>query len=177
MRPLPLPLEPILNSPTLAVAGAAVHGAVLSIVLAYWRSGCHALPADEAGLAALSRCYGAQWHRVRQPVMRALAEITPQLENAHARMLRAREARQAIARIAGVASAQRRREAKQPVGSKSMLAQPPPAMTPIARHQAPYRNPMADLRQLAEVSKRNEQLGQARTDGLLTTPTLRDRRQ
>lgn len=53
---LPLPLEPILHSPTLATAGAAVHGAVLSIVLAYWRSECRVLPAEEARLAALSRC-------------------------------------------------------------------------------------------------------------------------
>jgi hypothetical protein len=79
---LPLPLEPILNSPTLAVTGAAVHGAVLSIVLAHWRGECRGPPVDEAGLAALSRCYGAQWSRVRLPVKLALAEITPQLASA-----------------------------------------------------------------------------------------------
>src|SRR5262249_434273 len=103
---LPLPLEPILHSPTLATAGAAVHGAVLSILVGCWRAGCRELPVDEAGLAAISRCYGAQWHRVRQPVLQALAEITPHLASTHARMLRARQARQAIARLAGVASAE-----------------------------------------------------------------------
>jgi hypothetical protein len=34
-RTLPLPLEPVLHSPTLAVSGAAVHGAVLSSVAAF----------------------------------------------------------------------------------------------------------------------------------------------
>jgi hypothetical protein len=175
--PLPLPLEPILHSPTLATAGAAVHGAALSIVLAYWRSGCRELPVDEAGLAAISRCYGAQWHRVRQPVLQALAEITPHLASAHARMLRARRARQAIARLAGIASAEKRREAKQLAGSKSMLAQPLPAIAPFAQRAAPHHNPRADLPALVQASQRNAQVQRADAAGLLTTPMLRERRQ
>jgi hypothetical protein len=46
-------------------------------VLAYWQSGCRALPADEAGLAAISHCYGAPWHRVRQPLPRGWRSPMP----------------------------------------------------------------------------------------------------
>jgi hypothetical protein len=164
---LPLPLEPILHSPTLAVAGATVHGAVMSIVLAYWRSGCRALPADEAGLAALSRCYGAQWSRVRQPVMQAVAEITPHLETAHARMLRARQARQEIARLGGLASGQKRRGVKQTVGSQTMLAQPPPTMLLPPQRATPFRQQRADVSALVEVARRNAEAQRMGTGGLL----------
>jgi hypothetical protein len=164
---LPLPLEPILHSPTLAIAGAAVHGAVLSIVLAYWRAGCRALPADEAGLAALSRTYGAQWSRVRQQVKLALAEILPQLESAYERMLRARQARQAIARLGAAASIQKRHEAKLAGAGKSMLAQPAPAMAPLAQHATPYRHGRADMPALAGVARRSAEAQRTGEGGLL----------
>jgi hypothetical protein len=173
---LQLPMQPIISSPTLAVAGATVHGAVLSIVLAYWRSGCRALPADEAGLAAISRCYGAQWSRVRQPVMQALAEIIPHLASIHDRQMRARQARQEIARLGGIASGQKRRGVKQSVGGKNLLAQSPPAMLPPPQRATPYRNPRADLPALAQVAQGNARTQCADAGALLTTHMLRERR-
>jgi hypothetical protein len=172
---LPLPLDPLLHSPTLALAGATVHGAVFAILVAYWRSGCCALPSDEAGLATISRCYGAQWSRVRQPVMQALAEITPHLASAHARMLRARQARQAIARLAGVASAEKRREAKLLAGSKSMLAQPRPPMLLPPQRATPFRQQRADVPTLLGVARRNAEAQRAGKVGLLRDTLSRDR--
>jgi hypothetical protein len=82
-------------------------------------------------------------------------------------MLRARQARQAIARLAGIASAEKQREVKQSAEGKSMLAQPRPPMLLPPQRATPFRQQRADVPALVEVARRNAEAQRAGTGGLL----------
>jgi hypothetical protein len=165
---LPLPLKPFRYSPTLALAGATVHGAVFSVASAYWQSGCRSLPADDAGLQVLARTYGGQWFRVRDKVKKALSEITPELSTAYAKALKGHLGRSAVSRLGGLATARKAAQAPATAPASPSAA---PSLHTIGRTQpsrtSPYRGDgRTDMqaRQAAIGRERSARTG----DGFLT---------
>ena len=175
VRPLPLPTAPFLASPTLAICGASVHGAVFCIVMAYWQSGCRSLPADDAGLQSLARTYGSQWMRVRAEVKQALAEIIPELTDLHRKALNGRLGRSAVSRLGGLAKARKMAQARAPVPEYQLFPQPPHAIErfqPVraAAYRGDGRTDMA-ARQAAIERERSA----GKRDGMLTDSVRRPR--
>jgi hypothetical protein len=110
MKLLPLPLEPISGCTVLATADVLTTGAVMTILLRWWQSGCRSLPETDSGLAALAGCSPRRWRSIRENVRQALADITPVLARLYARQTEVAKLRSSMAHNAGVASAKARHE-------------------------------------------------------------------
>ncbi len=84
--PLPMPVELVLDHPTMRVAGAITTSCVLQLACRYWLAGCKPLPAEAHDRMVLARTNSPAWLRHGAAIDEVLAVILPILS-------RAREAR------------------------------------------------------------------------------------
>ena len=157
---LPMPISPIWNAQTLAVADGASYRVTLAILIAFWRGGCRPLPAAETSLMCLARCSPTSWYRVRVCVMAALREIAPQLEDAHRRALAGHLGRAAVSRLGGYARAAKLAQARRSAGDGPIISDHriPHATTPPRKAAAYLGDGQTDF------ASRKAAIGRERVD-------------
>src|SRR5208337_3042996 len=79
LKPLPMPLEPVLHSKHLQFAGGSVYRAVMTVACAFWAGGACLDGFNDAKAAQIARMPVGAWNAVKSPVMAALADILPEL--------------------------------------------------------------------------------------------------
>lgn len=80
----PMPAELVNDHPAVAAMTAADLGALWALAHAFWRSGAHPLPDDDASLAPLAKCYSRRWYDMRSKVLPVWREIEPRLATVYA---------------------------------------------------------------------------------------------
>lgn len=84
IKPLPMPLEPVLHSKHMQFAAGSVYRAILAVSCAFWAGGACLDGFNDAKAAQISRMPVGAWNAIKSPVMSALADILPELATRHA---------------------------------------------------------------------------------------------
>lgn len=82
----PMPTEAIMLCPTLQTAPGPVYRATLCIAVAYWQAGCSLPLTDDVTLSSICRLPFPHFRPIKALVLKALAQITPELDAAHAKV-------------------------------------------------------------------------------------------
>jgi hypothetical protein len=74
-----------LDVPAAACFDALRLGALVSIAVAYWRSGCDddAMPSTDDGWQAIAAASSMGWHRIKERVLIAFSQAKPRIRDAH----------------------------------------------------------------------------------------------
>jgi len=78
-RPLPMPIELVLDSKHLKFAPGSVYRAVITITCLFWSSGGVLDGFDESIGAMIAKIPAGHWNAIKTPVMAALADLLPEL--------------------------------------------------------------------------------------------------
>lgn len=94
-KPLPMPIELVLDHPRMRTAGAVVASSVLNLACRYWLDECRSLPDEAHDRMVLARSNAPAWARHSQAIEEALREILPHLKQAREDRIRDMEERRA----------------------------------------------------------------------------------
>lgn len=83
VKPLPMPIEAVLDSRHLKFAPGSIYRAVITISCRFWASGGGLDGFSESTAYQISQIELGHWNRIKTPVMTALADILPMLERQH----------------------------------------------------------------------------------------------
>jgi len=101
LKPIPMPIEAVLDSRHLKFTQGAVYRAVIVIACQFWAGGSRLDGFNEPMAAQLSRIPYGNWNAIKQPVMTALADILPELATRYATQYATREHFRAVLRENG----------------------------------------------------------------------------
>lgn len=90
---LPCPMWMILDAPALKTACGPVYRCGILLSIAYWEAGCILPVHDDLTLGALCRTPPHVISTNKSEIIRALSEITPDLDKERARLMKARSAK------------------------------------------------------------------------------------
>jgi len=145
LKPIPMPIEAVLDSRHLKFTQGAVYRAVIVIACQFWAGGSRLDGFNEPMAAQLSRIPYGNWNAIKQPVMSALADILPELATRYASIQATRNAMRAMLSANGkkgrAISLARRRALNQPAPEQNTSTARVALKTPQVA--AKYVNPRA----------------------------------
>jgi hypothetical protein len=152
-KPLPMPVELVLNSRHVKCCGGTLERGVAIVAMRFWAAGCPASGLNAAEACQIAKFTPTAWNRLRIDFMAALAEVLPALSREYAIAQAKRDAIRA--RIAEGAAkgravlAQRRHECRIASFDKK-----PKLVTPDTAER--YENPRAVMtpQELAAIGKK-----------------------
>ncbi len=143
LKPLPMPVEPILHSRHMQCAAGPVHRAIITIACHYWAAGAPIEGLPEETARQVSRIASGHWNAIKSPVMAALGDILPELATRHAALKASRDSFRAILSVNGAKgraiALARRKSQKEAVSGNNASPGRVALKTPqiAARHENP----------------------------------------
>jgi hypothetical protein len=101
LKPLPMPIDLVLNHRAMFFCTNQTYKAVLAVTTAFWQSGCPASGLDDVSIATLAKLGPGRWMTVKTDLKAILSELLPELARQHAILESKRERIREAVREAG----------------------------------------------------------------------------
>jgi len=142
-KPLPMPVELVLDSKHLKCCIGTVERAVIAITCRFWAAGCSPMPFSAVAAREVAKLDGGAWTRSEAAIMAALADLLPALARAYS-ITQSRKANMkfVLGKISADTRAARYQSAKPKTESKPEIKKPShnpmPLVTPA--HAQPFKS-------------------------------------
>jgi hypothetical protein len=151
-KPLPMPIDLVLDSKYLKCSGGTLERAVMIVTARFWAAGCPASGLNAAEACQVAKLTPTAWNRLKNDLMAALENLLPKLAHEHAIAQAKRDAiRNAIAE--GAAKGRATMAMRRHIQAFSSSDKKPGLVTPDTATR--YVNPRAVMRpdKLAAIGK------------------------
>ena|SRR5271163_2629084 len=153
-KPLPMPIELVLDSKYLKCSGGTLERAVMIVTARFWAAGCPASGLNAAEACQVAKLTPTAWNRLKNDLMACLDNLLPKLAHEHAVAQMRRD--NIRARMRDAAARGRATIAKRRMDSTILAFEKKSKKLVTPDTATRYKNPRALMtpQELAEIGKR-----------------------